>query len=392
MITIPTLQELYTQIKSDLEAELNVTIPTFGKSFLRVFALVQAAKLKLYYLAIANLQKNIFVDTAEPENIGGTLERFGRVKLNRNPFAATSGYYNLTVTGTTAAVISAGTTFKSDDSSANPNKLFILDTAYTMPSTTGTINVRALEAGVDSKLDIGNTLTATAPIALVNSTATVATETIEPRAAETIEEYRAKALEAYRLEPQGGAGTDYRLWAADAQGVQRVYPYAKTGSANELVIYVEATIADSTDGKGTPSLALLEDVEEVIEFDPDITKPLTERGRRPLGIFNIDYLPVTIQNVEVVITGYVGLTTPIQTALAQAITSEINKIRPFVSSADIIDNKNDILSINKIISTIISTRPGAVFTSVGIEVNNTPITSYTFINGNIPYVQSITFV
>lgn len=392
MINIPTLNELYTQIKSDLEAELNVSIPTFGRSFLRVLALVQAAKLKLYYLAIANLQKNIFVDTAEPEAIGGTLERFGRVKLNRNPFAATAGYYNVTVTGNVGATIPAQTTFKSDDSSSSPNKLFVLDTAFTLPTSAATINIRALEAGVDSKLSIGNTLTATAPIALVNSSVTVTSETIEPRAAETIEEYRAKTLEAYRLEPQGGAGTDYRLWAADAQGVQRVYPYAKSGAANELNIFVEATIADSTDGKGTPSSALLLDVEEVIEFDPDTTKPLTERGRRPLGIFDIHYLPITVQNVDVTITGYVGITPTIQAALIQSITAEINRIRPFVASADIIANKNDILSINKIISTIILTRPGAVFTSVGINVAGTPVTSYTFINGNIPYVNSINFV
>ena len=59
MITIPTLSQLYNDILASLEAEMNITIPVFGKNFLRAMAAVQAAKLKLYYLAIGNLQKNI---------------------------------------------------------------------------------------------------------------------------------------------------------------------------------------------------------------------------------------------------------------------------------------------------------------------------------------------
>ena len=86
MITIPTLKELYDQVLSDLETQYSISIPLFGKNFLRALAMVQAAKLKIFYLAVANLQKNIFVDTADPEASGGTLERFGRVKLGRNPF------------------------------------------------------------------------------------------------------------------------------------------------------------------------------------------------------------------------------------------------------------------------------------------------------------------
>ena len=45
MITIPTLAELRTQIKSDLESNLQITIPVFGKAVLWAITLVQAAKL-----------------------------------------------------------------------------------------------------------------------------------------------------------------------------------------------------------------------------------------------------------------------------------------------------------------------------------------------------------
>lgn len=203
MIRIPTIAELQADIIADIEAQFGVTIPTFGRVFLRPLAIVQAAKLKIYYLAIANLQKNIFVDTAQSELVGGTLERFGRIKLNRNPFPARAGEYTVEVTGDIGATIPAQTTWKSDDGTANPGKLFILDVAYTLISTTDTITVRALEAGADSRMEIGDTMTATAPIANVNQSAEVTVETTVPTDAEDLETYRQVAIGAYRTEPQG---------------------------------------------------------------------------------------------------------------------------------------------------------------------------------------------
>lgn len=390
MITIPTLQQLYTSILNDLQTQYGVTISPVGKSALRVIAATQAAKLKLIYLAIGNVQKNIFVDTADSESLGGTLERFGRVKLGRNPFPATAGSYEVIVTGTIGAIIPASTTFKSDDTSLNPGYLFILDAEYTLVSTTDTITLRALTTGVDSKLQDGDTLTVTSPIANLDSIGTVYAELIEPSAAETLENYRTAILQSYRLEAQGGAATDYRLWAQDAQGVQRVYPYAKTGYANEISLYVEATLADSIDGFGTPSAQLLLDVEEVIEFNPDTTLPLLERGRRPLGVFNIDFLPVTIKQVDITITGYTGITTAQQTTLLAAFTEALSTVRPFVAAADILANKNDIFDQNKIIAIIMNNEPG-VFTSVTLEIDSVPVSTYTFLNGNIPNLNSITY-
>jgi hypothetical protein len=397
---IPTLQQLYNDIKSNLESELNITIPLFGKNFLRALAAVQAAKLKLYYLAIANVQKNIFVDTADPEAIGGTLERFGLVKLGRLPFTAQPGTYDVTVTGTIGAIILANTTFKSDDSSLSPGKLFVLDNNYTIVAGVNTIQLRALETGLESTLSIGDGLTATAPIANVDSGAVVTAEAITPLAAENIEDYRDKAIEAYQLEPQGGAGADYRLWSKDVQGVQQSYPYAKTGFSNELIIFVEATIADSTDGKGTPPQTMLDNVWDgsvdpatgVIEFDPDITKPLDERGRRPLALFDIDMQPVTINEIDIIITNYQGLNATKQTSIFNATEAGLAEIRPFVDSVDIVANRNDIFSIFIASFIVQQAEPGSIFTAIVVNVDGVPTPSNQFILGNIPHLNSITYV
>ncbi len=392
MIAIPTLQELFNGIVTDLETQYGANISLTGKSVLRAIAAVQAAKLKLFYLVIGNLQKNIFVDTADSESVGGTLERFGRVKLGREPFPAVAAKYVLQITGTVGGTVKAETTFKSDDTSLSPGMLFILDNEYILVSTTDYITVRALTPGEISKLNIADTLKATAPIAFVNSSAVVYSVAIEPLSAEDLESYRLAIINSYRLETQGGSATDYRLWAADAQGVRFVYPYAKNGVSNEINLFVEATVADSTDGKGTPSASLLLDVEEVVELNPDDTLPILERGRRPLGVFEIHYLPVTIKEVDIIITGAVGFTAEIKAALLIALTDAINAIRPFVSAADILINKNDILDRNKIIGIIIQSNPGAIFTDVTFKIDSVSVLTNTFINGDIPHFNSLTYI
>ncbi|MCK4521555.1 MAG: hypothetical protein KAU20_03195, partial [Nanoarchaeota archaeon] len=115
MANIPTISDLYTQILASLEAQYpGMSIPLVGKNFLRAMAAVQAAKLKLAYLAIGDVQKNIFVDLADPAAQGGTLERFGLVKLGRLPFPAIAGIYTIQLTGTLGATIPASSTFKSN--------------------------------------------------------------------------------------------------------------------------------------------------------------------------------------------------------------------------------------------------------------------------------------
>lgn len=391
MIAIKTLSELYDQVKGDLETQYGGSIPLFGKIFLRALAAVQAGKLKLLYLALGGVQKNIFVDTAEPEASGGTLERFGRVKLGRNPFSASAGEYRIEVTGTVGAVIETGTLFKSNDDATNPEKLFIVDSDFELTASTDNLIVRALEAGLGSQMFVSEGLTATIPIDGVDRAATVLAETTAPLAAEDLEDYRDKTVESFRTEANGGAASDYRLWSKDAQGVLQAYAYARGGFPSEVNLYIEATIVDSIDGKGTPSSAMLTAVEDVVEFDPDTTKPLDERGRRPLTAI-VNFLPIVVRSIDITINGYVGATAEIETLIENAIREVINQVRPFVAGADILADKNNILDTNKIISAIISAKPGSIFGSIVMEVDSTPDTSIIFTDGDIPFLESVIFV
>jgi len=392
MTTIPKLKQLFNQIISDLQAQLKITIPSFGKIYLRALAASQAAFLKLVYLALGKVQKNIFVDTADPVALGGTLERFGLVKIGRNPFPATQGQYAVTVTGVTGGVIQQGMTFKTDDNSRNPGMLFILDNQYILTDTTDEVTLRALTAGVGSRLSIGDTLTATAPMIGVDSQVTVSGEVVIPNDPEDIEDYRQAVIDSYRLMPQGGAPADYRIWGREASGVRQIYPYAASGAPGEINVFVEATPIDSTDGFGTPTTTILNDVANRIEYDPE-----TGEGRRPLGVFAVHTLPVVVNKVAITITAFDGITDEKKVTIQQALEEMISNIRPFISGADVLSERNDNLSTNKIIAGILSAIPGSVFGPVTMTIQEGagtpyPETNKTFDNGNIPVLQSITYV
>jgi len=388
MINIPTIAQLKASIKASIEGAMGVTIQD-TKNFLNVWIGQQAAKMRLMYLQLNFVQRQITPDTADREENGGSLEKWGRIKLNRNKFPATSGLYTIQVTGTIGTTINASQTFKSNDSSSNPGLLYILDNDYTLVSSPDTIQVRALTLGLAGQLILGDLLTSTSPIVGLNRNATVTVEDEEPIDAETDDEYRNKILEAFRLEPQGGAVGDYRLWAADAQGVKTVYPYASNSNSGEVDVYVEG----SSGNGGSVSPTILEDVEDVLELDPDTTKDINERGRRPLGVIANNVYSCTAVPIAIQIIGYQGLTTEVETTILDTLTAYMKTVRPFIAGADILEKRNDILTSNKLGSQIINASPeGAFFANVTFTVNGSAQTQYQFLGGIIPYLDSISYI
>jgi hypothetical protein len=106
----------------------------------------------------------------------------------------------------------------------------------------------------------------------------------------------------------------------------------------------------------------------------------------------VNYLSVTPLEVNIEITGFQGLTTDIENLIEGALTEEIAKIRPFVSAIDIVSKRNDTLNTNKIITTILTTIPGSVFGTITLEVDSVATASKTFAGGEIPFLNSVTYV
>lgn len=391
MKPIPSIVELQQLLADDFRNKLDLSDDDLKKT-LNAFDLVISAQLKLLYLFLSDIQNNVFPDTANTEEEGGTLNRMGKIYLNRLPFPDAIGVFNISVSGIIGSALRADLTFKSNDDALNAGQLYVLDSEHIMVTTTDIIEVRSLGAGVDFNLNVADRLTITEPVIGIDKTVVVDTVVTQPTAGETTENYRDAILKAIQLEPQGGAKSDYRQWATDAQGVRLIYPYVRDSNEGIVDIYVEATLADSIDGKGTPTLAILDEVEAVIEQDPDVSKPINERGRRPAQA-NAIPLAVELLPVDIVISGLIDSSPAVRSVIESSITEMLYDVRPFIYGADLMRNKNDILYSGKVQSVVTdSLTNGNFFNTLSLFVDGNPEVSYNFDLGNIPYLRNLTYL
>jgi len=388
MQELPNLQQLKDTIENDFKIKLNLTTSEL-KYVLNVFDGVLAAQFYLAYQFIRDVQDNAFPDTATTELNGGTLERFGRIRLNRDPRPQTAGVFKVKVTGSVGTQLRANLTFKSNEDALNTGKLYILDSLTTLTGSTQIIEIRSIGGGVEFNLKVGDKLTVTEPVLGLNNTVEVTEITQQPLSSEDLEDYRAEILRSYRLEPQGGSRGDYRMWADDAQGVRLVYPYTKNVDSGEVDVYVEATKADSTDGKGTPTTAILNEVTSVITFDPDITLTSYQRSRIPIqSILNVK--PIELVPVDVTITGLNDSSPTVLATIRTNIDALLYDIRPYIAGADLPSQKNNLLLQPKIQSAVNESMDADnYFTSVEMFVNGVSTLNYEFGLGYIPYFRTL---
>lgn len=392
-VTIPSKETIYQGILNDYASEMGVDVSELGDQ-IRVEAKVQAGREWVMYLLISKVQNNMYPDLAEEEE----LIRDGLLWLGRVPSPAEQGQYSCVINGKGGSIIPASTQFKSDSTSTSPDYLFILDSEFTMPGTIGvetssTITIRALEAGLDAQLLVGDTLTSIQPLNDFTNQITVDTITVQPVSAEGIESYRADVEEAKRLQSQGGSPSDYRLWCSEVPEIRTSYPYLQQGGGGNIIIYVEATEENTAPGEitGVPTQATLEEVykfDSGIETGVVVQDPITSIARRPVQTKNISSVGINPNPVDLYFTDYsdeskIGLAN-------NAIDEFLYNVRPYVSGADVLSRKNDILTIGAMLSAIYDALQGSgvTFTSLAAKVNGVDLDpSYQFLLGNIPYLR-----
>lgn len=390
-VEIPTLDNLYNQILNDYATQLSVDITDLGDSYL-VRAKVQAGILYQLYITLSSVQKNVFYDTADEDQ----LIRQGKQIIGRTPSPASPGEYTIQVTGQIGAVIPASTQFKANDSTEAAGFLFIVDNEFTLTATTDSLTVRALTPGLEPLLYVDDLLTSTQPIVNVDSEVTVLSVDIEPSAAEDIESYREDVLQFVRLEPQGGSSSDYRLWASDVPGVRTVYPYLKSGSPGDVEIFIEATIENSKPLgiPGEPTDQTINDVyTPQVGATPEsgvlIWNDDQQRGRKPIGVFNIFTFSVDPVAVDLYLTDLTDET--LSSQIRTVVDSLMYDVRPFVAGADNITAKNNILTIAAIINVVFDllSGTGITYTDISMEIGSLTVTSYEFDRGFYPYLRNI---
>lgn len=400
MVKIQTLNNLLAGIISSLNA--NISAIVYPKSFTRALSVVWTGQLKVAYLKLADVQKDMRYDTASLP----ALRRIGMIELGRLERPATQGTYVCSITGSAGAIITANTTYLSDPTALSPNYLFILDNDYTLTGSGDTITLRAVTPGSVSNLLVGDTLTCTRPLVNVDQQAVVGSIGVIASDAETTEEYRTAIGLHMHLTPEGGSVSDYILWGSDATGVARIYPYTPSGSPWQVNVYVESVLSSSGGSApyynyGIATSTQLTDVTNDIISDPD-----TGKARKPMGVIlgpsNAGALTVIVYQVVITFTGTSGMSTADQDLITLALQQAVAKIRPFIGGAYSLASQNDTLSIylpatggrttspEKYVVQVIAMNaaPGAVFTGATMTVNGVSETSYTFDNGIIPFLKN----
>ena len=374
MITIPTTATLYSNILANLQSSLGITNPIVKRTFLIPLAVVLAGVMTLWYKTLGQVQNNIWVDTCDDD----TLLRFGFVILGEYPTPAIQARYTVQITATATGTISAGTIWKSDDNSANPGLLFTNDTAVTLSVGTVTFTVRCLTGGVIGNMNIGDTMTLTAPLPNITQQATINTQTVAGVDAETMAHYRMRVIEKIQLVPGSWSAADYRLIGSGVIGVRQIYAYTDLGSSNTVDVYVEGETYGAIPSASTLVVSAVQSA-----IAPNV----------PLGVHYVNYTSCNTNIIAITVTmgGFPAFTSAQKTLITTALVDFVNTVRPFIAACDAIQNRNDFISAYNLYPFISGVVPGYGFSSVTFTVDSVAAATYQADLGNIPFANSVTF-
>ncbi|WP_413676440.1 baseplate J/gp47 family protein [Pantoea dispersa] len=226
----PTLPQLITAVRSDILTRLaaDTTLAELRRTDAEVYSRVLAASVHTVYGYIDYLARNLLPDLADED----WLIRHGNMKrAPRKAASFASGYVRWDgVTGSTG--IDAGVTIQRDD------LVSFTTTASVLPSG-GVLRVPVTcdTSGVSGNTDDGITMRLTSPVNGLPSTGVA--DTIQGGSGiEDLEVWRARIIERWYYTPQGGADSDYEVWAKEVSGVTRSWTYrhwSGTGTVGVMI-------------------------------------------------------------------------------------------------------------------------------------------------------------
>jgi uncharacterized phage protein gp47/JayE len=307
-----TIAEIRALIVDSIQEKFNQTFRMLPKSFLRVIATVFAGVFIVLYKQIGWLFLQIFPETSfwGEANIltrqVRPLVMWGRLIGVGDPKTGTQwkGVAVVKSTGQTGTLI-AGTQLKA----SSTGKLYITEESIPISTPLATVAIICAESGEGGNLDNGDVLSFTAPLGIVEKTATVNHVVEYGINDESEAEYRARVVARFRNPPAGGALSDYRRWASDVSGVLNTYPYKETESPSGVLLYVAGVQSRFPDR--IPTQELLIAVGNACTYDPETGK----QSRKPItavldpaadGTY-INVRPVQIVPFDVYVSGVVGV-------------------------------------------------------------------------------------
>ena len=346
-INIPSTQEIFEQNLENYQNKINQESPLNDRAFLRVASQNEAGAFTILYKygqerALQNLA--LTATGSDLDNIGS---EYG---LPRNP--ATAAEYTISLPATDGTIIPGTTIF----TGVNNGIKYITLGAVTSSGGVAVLTVRATVTG-EAGNDAGS-FRIQSQIAGATTTATITTQTITGASAETDEEYRIRILERIQNPPQGGATTDYRIWAKTVSGVKNAFPYSGLIYPNDITVYVEATVAVAPPD-GIPSSTLLDQVENAILFDEDGL-----RTRMPLGVANLYVNPISRVNLYTTIVGLVVDNEPaVQADIEAELDAFYRSRQPYIPGLTLVNGRTDTITspdVGAVVNDVVRAAGGSV--------------------------------
>lgn len=393
-----TISDINTLIYNQLETQFAKTFPILPKSFIRVLTKTLAGIFIILYKSAGWIFLQMFVSTASFEDIeiGGKiinpLKEWGRLCGVGDPIPATQTELALSVTvNDVGEVLLAGTQF----SSTLNGIIYITEQNYTLSADPTSINVIAVTAGTIGNLEVDDVLTLVNTLGIIENDATITAVVTTAVDTETETNYRRRIKERFQLQPQGGAYSDYRIWASDVAGVQQTFIYAGDPPSNVMIyvagnpdLYIDR-VADS---------ALLLAVAQAVQYDPD-TGYAT---RRPIGaIIDPDgdesYANIqSISNVtfDIEITSF-DIPTEVEADVKEDIYNALDEYmqerEPYIEGLSIPPKKDKITQANVIgIINDIAVAQSGSFLSAIVTISGVITTNYSLLEGELAKFGTLT--
>lgn len=212
----PTLSELVSRARADVESRLGMGIAWLRHSVLDVLVRMHAGAMSALYGRLSFVAEQIIPDTATSEYLSRWAGVWGVRRKAAAPATATARF-----TGNNGTAIPAGTQLSRVDGAT-----FVTDVAATIAAGIADVAITAEASGATASLLVTDVLTLTSPLAGVQSqVAIVADSMVAGTEDEADNDLRLRLLARIQTPPKGGAKSDYLAWALQVAGVTRAWVY-----------------------------------------------------------------------------------------------------------------------------------------------------------------------
>ncbi|WP_439861637.1 baseplate J/gp47 family protein [Pseudomonas sp. MBLB4136] len=227
----PTLVELRQQAAADIETYLPGGDARTRRTVSGVLGQALAGAVQGLHANIQARERNFLPDErAEAEGVERWAALLGYWYLD-----ATAAAGSLAVSGSSGAVLDAGTRLQYSDGT-----VYATTADLTLAGSSGSVAVSAQALGAAGNLPAGAKLTLLSPVAGINSTLTVEGSGLTGGAdQEDLSALRSRVLSRLRLPPMGGSAADYQAWALEGHAaVTRAWVSPLEQGPNTVVVRV----------------------------------------------------------------------------------------------------------------------------------------------------------